>query len=78
MTKIIDQYFLIPGYEVHLRILPDEFKADEKHISNLIDNNKFDEAKVALETAYKRWGHNDPDLIRLGTFHSFMKDGLND
>ncbi len=71
MKKIIDKFYHIFGYHIQIRILPDEFKADEKRICTLIDDEKFVEAKVAIEAAYKRWG-SDPDLIRLDTFSSFM------
>lgn len=68
---IHEYWWKIFGYEVHLRMVPFEFTADVKCISNLIDDRKYDEAKLAIEDAYTRWGF-DPDLIRADTLREFL------
>lgn len=71
--QIIDFTFSALGYETHIRILPNEFIKDCRYITELDDQNKFVEARIQIDKAYQRWGC-DEDLVRLGTFNSFMLD----
>jgi len=61
------------GGEIHLRFEPAAFKHDLKRIERLIGEDRFVEAKRAIEESYRRWG-SDPELIRLDTFHDYMTE----
>lgn len=68
MKKIIERWYNLFGYEIHIRMEPEEFKEDMRHLYNLVDDHRWDEYKVAYEAACKRWDPNDPELIRASTF----------
>ena len=76
-AHIWERWYNFFGHTLHVRLEPKEFKEDVKTISNLIDDEDFDEAHRAVETAYRRWG-SDPEIIRLDSFGSFMRDEVPD
>jgi hypothetical protein len=82
VTRIWERWYSFFGHTLYVRLEPKEFKEDVKTISNLIDDEDFNEAHRAVEAAYRRWG-SDPEIIRLDSirldsFGSFMRDEVSD
>ena len=79
MKKVIERWFKLLGYEVHIRAEPAEYRNDIKKLSSLVDKlnqerteEAFQEANNFAEECTCRWG-TQPDIIRLQTFASFER-----
>ena len=73
MKKIIEYHSSFLGYEVHVRLMPLEFRREAKSIEALIREQKHAEAHQRIKKAAQVCGE-DEDLVRLETFNSFMRD----
>ncbi len=73
LKRIIERYYNLFDCEIQIRIEPNQFKKDLKNISNLINDRKFKEAKIAIEKAYSTWG-SDKEIIRLDWHREFLEE----
>ncbi len=70
-TKIWERWYQLPGWKLHVRLEPLQFKETVLRIGRLIDDGQYRMANIEVENAYRRWGC-DPELVRLGTVNRFM------
>ena len=77
MKKIYNRWFNILGYEIEIRILPHEFKADCEKLDKLIKDRNFVDFKLAIQYAYTKWGY-DEDLLYIDTLAGFLEGDDDD
>jgi hypothetical protein len=73
MKKIIERWFNVFGYEVHVRAEPKEFKDDMRGLGAALNDERWEDYDLLFKKAEKRWDPNDPEMVRVATLASFLK-----
>lgn len=71
--RIYDVWIELFGFDIHIRIEPKEFTNDMKQLSNLLDDRKFFEFDKLLADMDRKWGANDPEMVRISHLGGFTK-----
>lgn len=70
--NLLDKYWNVRGWLVHLRIESPAFRRTKRAIAELIDDGKLELAKVRIRALPLDW-QNDPDFIRLSSMVSLLE-----
>ncbi len=73
LKKLVNRYWNIAGYLVQLRIEPPAFRAAERKVSELIDDERAEEALALIQSLPPDW-QNDPNFISLALFAQFGRE----
>ena len=71
LPDIIHKFYTVFGYQIEIRVESKTFRQDMDQLHNLMDDDKVKEFQIAYKEACKKYGTNDPALIRIGTLQSF-------
>jgi hypothetical protein len=55
---LIDKWFFVFGFEIHLRIIPKQFRVKEKIAYDLIHHGDFISAQVIIDDLIDIYGNN--------------------
>jgi hypothetical protein len=68
------RFYSFIGYKIEIRVESPAFQAHLKRLSNLLDDGEYNLFQKEYKEACRLYDANDPELIRLSAFASFMTE----